>query len=194
MEIQHKVPASSSAEARHSSYRYEARVQLDLAAERYRSVSNGSSREHFDDALRNYRETVIRTSQYNHDTAFDFQAANSEKSTKHFFRALDTSLRRVSIEEVLAPSGTVSSNPHEIFLRFLEHWRSEMGDPASPSGRASPPSAVMQRKLLDSTHTVSQVDHDIVNAPVTAAESASAIRHMKATSAPGMDGLTAGFY
>ena len=32
----------------------EARVQLDLAAERYRSVSNDSSREHFDDALRNY--------------------------------------------------------------------------------------------------------------------------------------------
>ena len=65
------------------------------------------------------KETVKRTSQYNQDTAFDFQAANSEKLTKHFFRPLDTSLRRVSIEEVLAPGGTVSSNHHEISLRFL---------------------------------------------------------------------------
>ena len=70
-----------------------------------------------------------------------------------------------------------------------------MGDPASPAGRASPPSAVMQRKLLDTvTRTVSKADHNILSALVTAAELASAIRHMKATSAPGMDGLTAGFY
>ena len=53
----------------------------------------------------------------------------------------------------------------------------------------------MQRKLLDSvTRTVSEADHNILNAPVTAAELASAIRHMKATSAPGMDGFTTGFY
>ncbi|KAF1775471.1 Endonuclease/exonuclease/phosphatase [Phytophthora cactorum] len=56
------------------------------AAARYRSSSDDSSRELFDEALRNYKETVTRTSQYNQDTAFDFQAANSEKSTKHFFR------------------------------------------------------------------------------------------------------------
>ena len=53
----------------------------------------------------------------------------------------------------------------------------------------------MQRKLLDSvTRTVSEVGHNILNAHVTAAELVSAIRHMKATSAPGMNGLTAGFY
>ncbi|KAG2775097.1 hypothetical protein Pcac1_g14123 [Phytophthora cactorum] len=102
----------------------EARISLDLAAARYRSSSDDSSRELFDEALRNYKETVTRTSQYNQDTAFDFQAANSEKSTKHFFRPLDTSLRRVSIEEVMTPSGSVSTNPHEISLRFLEHWGS----------------------------------------------------------------------
>lgn len=173
----------------------EARIQLDHAAACYRVASSDSTHEHFDEAMRNYRETVTRTSQYNQDTAFDFQAANSEKSSKHFFRPLDTSLRRVSIEEVVTPTGTVSSNPHEISLRFLEHWGSVMGDPASPAGRASPPGAVIQRKLLDSvTRTVSEVDHNILNAPVSAAELASAIRHMKATSSPGMDGLTAGFY
>ena len=173
----------------------EARISLDQAAARYRASSDNSSREIFDEAMHNYKETVTRTSQYNQDTAFDFQAANSEKSTKHFFRPLDTSLRRVSIEEVRTPSGSVSTNPHEISLRFLEHWGSEMGDPNSPAGRAPPPDDVMQRKLLDSImRFVSEVDRAILNAPVTAADLASAIRHMKASSAPGMDGLTAGFY
>ncbi|KAF1318193.1 putative Pollike protein, partial [Globisporangium splendens] len=173
----------------------EARIQLDQAAAQYRVASNDSNREHFDEAMRNYKETVTRTSQYNQDTAFDFRAANSEKSTKHFFRPLDTSLRRVSIEEVMTPSGSVSSNPQEISLRFLEHWGSEMGDPDSPAGRAPPPDETMQRKLLDSIVCfVAEVDRAILNAPVTASDLASAIRHMKASSAPGMDGLTAGFY
>ncbi|KAF1331476.1 putative Pollike protein, partial [Globisporangium splendens] len=173
----------------------EARIALDQAAARYRVASSDSNQEHFDEAMRNYKETVTRTSQYNQDSAFDFQAANSEKSTKHFFRPLDTSLRRVSIEEVVTPSGSVSSNPQEISLRFLEHWGSEMGDPDSPAGRAPPPDETMQRKLLDSiVRFTSETDRDILNAPVTSHDLADAIRHMKATSAPGMDGLTAGFY
>ena len=173
----------------------DARVALDQAAARYRVSTREDDRELFDEAMRHYKETATRTSQYNQDTAFDFQAANAEKSTKHFFRPLDTSLRRVSIEEVMTPGGSVSTNPHEISLRFLEHWGSEMGDPNSPTGRAPPPDGGMQRKLLDSiVRFVSEVDRAILNAPVTAADMASAIRHMKATSAPGMDGLTAGFY
>jgi hypothetical protein len=53
----------------------------------------------------------------------------------------------------------------------------------------------MQRKLLDSiVRFVSEVDRAMIDAPVTAADLANAIRHMKATSSPGMDGLTAGFY
>jgi hypothetical protein len=173
----------------------EARTSLDQAAARYRASSDDSSRELFDEAMKMYKETVTRTSQYNQDTAFDFQAANSEKSTKHFFRPLDTSLRRVSIEEVMTPNGSVSSNPQEISLRFLEHWGSEMGDPDSPAGRAPPPDEAMQRKLLDSiVRSVPEIDRAILNAPVVAADLANAIRHMRATSAPGMDGLTAGFY
>ncbi|KAF1327933.1 putative Pollike protein, partial [Globisporangium splendens] len=173
----------------------EARTQLDQAAARYRVASSDSNREHFDEAMRNYKETVTQTSQYNQDSAFDFQATNSEKSTKHFFRPLDTSLRRVSIEEVVTQSGSVSSNPQEISLRFLEHWGSEMGDPDSPAGRAPPPDETMQRNLLDSiVRFTSETDRDILNAPVTSHDLADAIRHMKATSAPGMDGLTAGFY
>lgn len=173
----------------------EARIALDQAAARHRVSSDDSSRDHFDEALRNYKETVTRTSQYNQDTAFDFQATNSEKSTKHFFRPLDTSLRRVSIEEVVTSSGSVSTNPHEISLRFLEHWGSEMGDLNSPAGKAPPPDEALQRKLLDSVVRVAtEIDRVILNAPVTTADLTSAIRHMRATSAPGMDGLTAGFY
>lgn len=173
----------------------DARVALDQAAARYRAAGSVDSRDHFDEAMRNYKKTVTRTSHYNQDTAFDFQAANSEQSTKHFFRRLDTSLKRVSIEEVVTPNGNVSTNPHEISLRFLEHWGSEMGDPDSPAGRASPPDNGMQRKLLDLiVRFASEIDLAILNAPVTASDVASAIRHMRATSALGMDGLTAGFY
>lgn len=53
----------------------------------------------------------------------------------------------------------------------------------------------MQRKLLNSIFRfVSDVDRTILNAPVTAVDMASAIRYLKESSAPGMDGLTAGFY
>ncbi|KAF1328542.1 putative Pollike protein, partial [Globisporangium splendens] len=173
----------------------EAQAALDQAAARYRDASTENNRSELEEAMKMYKETVTRTSQYNQDSAFDFQAANSEKSTKHFFRPLDTSLRRVSIEEVVTPSGSVSSNPQEISLRFLEHWGSEMGDPDSPAGRAPPPDETVQRKLLDSiVRFTSEMDRDILNAPVTSHDLADAIRHMKATSAPGMDGLTAGFY
>src|SRR6266496_2945256 len=67
--------------------------------------------------------------------------------------------------------------------------------PSSGAGRAPPPDDGMQRKLLDSiVRFVTEVDRAILNASVTASDLASAIRHMKASSAPGMDGLTAGFY
>ncbi|KAF1327222.1 putative Pollike protein, partial [Globisporangium splendens] len=173
----------------------EARASLDQAAARYRESSTENNRSQFDDAMKIYKETVTRTSQYNQDNAFDFQAANSEKSTKHFFRPLDTSLRKVSIEEVVTPNGSVSSNPQEISLRFLEHWGSEMGDPDSPAGTAPPPDEAKQQTLVDSIiRVLSELDREILNAPVTASDIADSIRHMKASSAPGMDGLTAGFY
>ncbi|KAF1327938.1 putative Pollike protein, partial [Globisporangium splendens] len=173
----------------------EARASLDQAAARYRESSTENNRSQFDDAMKIYKETVTRTSQYNQDNAFDFQAANSEKSTKHFFRPLDASLRKVSIEEVVTPTGSVSSNPQEISLRFLEHWGSEMGDPDSPAGTAPPPDEAKQQTLIDSIiRVLSELDREILNAPVTASDLADSIKHMKASSAPGMDGLTAGFY
>ncbi|KAF1315563.1 putative Pollike protein, partial [Globisporangium splendens] len=173
----------------------DARVALDQAAARYRVSADDANRELYEEAMRDYKETVTRSSQYHQDTAFDFQAANSEKSTKHFFRPLDTSLRRVSIEEVATPSGSVSTTPHEICLRFLEHWGSEMGDPNSPTGRAPPPDNAVQRKLLDSVvRVLSELDREALDMDVTALDLTEAIKHMKATSSPGMDGLTAGFY
>ncbi|CEG48462.1 uncharacterized protein PHALS_06282 [Plasmopara halstedii] len=148
-----------------------ARVSLDQAAER-RSRGRASTIK------------ILRST-----------SKHSEKSTKHFFRPLNTSLGKVSIEEVITPSGSASSKPQEISLRFLEHWGSEMGDRASPTGGAPPPDEAKQRKLLGSIVKVaSDLDRDILNAPVTPSDLASAIKHMNATSAPGMDGLTAGFY
>ncbi|CEG44575.1 uncharacterized protein PHALS_00926 [Plasmopara halstedii] len=144
--------------------------------------------------MRNYKETVLRSSQYSQDNAFDFQAANSQRSTKYFFRPLDTSLRRVSIKEVVTPSGDVSINPQEISLRFIEHWGSEMGDANSPTGMAPPPDDGKQRQLLKLVlRFVTYSDREMLDAELTTADLACAIRHMKATSSPGMDGLTAGF-
>ncbi|KAI9919231.1 hypothetical protein PsorP6_011983 [Peronosclerospora sorghi] len=77
----------------------------------------------------------------------------------------------------------------------LEHWGSEMGDPNSPAERSLPPNDVLQRKILLSiVRFVPEVDRTILDAEVTASDLASAIRHTRATSAPGMDGLSAGFY
>ena len=70
-----------------------------------------------------------------------------------------------------------------------------MGDPGSPSGRPLPPDVTLQHTLLNSiTSSVSSLSRAILDAPVTASDLADAIRHMKASSAPGMDGLTAAFY
>ena len=77
----------------------DARVALDRAATRYRTSTREDDGEIYDEAMRYYKETVTRTSQYNQDIAVDVHATNAEKSTKHFFCPLDTSLWRVSIEE-----------------------------------------------------------------------------------------------
>ncbi|KAI9919546.1 hypothetical protein PsorP6_017313 [Peronosclerospora sorghi] len=85
----------------------------------------------------------------------------------------------------------------DIALRLTAqvHWGSEMGDPNSPAERSLPPNDVLQRNLLRSiVRFVPEVDRTILDAEVAASDLASAIRQMKATSAPGMDGLSAGFY
>uniref|UniRef100_A0AAV1UA90 Reverse transcriptase domain-containing protein n=1 Tax=Peronospora matthiolae TaxID=2874970 RepID=A0AAV1UA90_9STRA len=63
-----------------------------------------------------------------------------------------------------------------------------MGDPTSPAGLGPPPHAALQRTLLNTVvRSVSSLDRDILDAPVTATDLAAAIRHMRATSSPGMD-------
>ncbi|KAI9912348.1 hypothetical protein PsorP6_005498 [Peronosclerospora sorghi] len=74
-------------------------------------------------------------------------------------------------------------------------WGSEMGDAESPSGTALAPDELKQLMLLESvSRFVSDTDRDMPNAALTAADLANAIQHMRATSSPGMDGLTAEFY
>lgn len=172
-----------------------ARASLDRAAARYRVSSTADDCELFATAMHTYTEAMLTSSQYCQDSAFDFHAANSERSTRHFFRPLNPCLRRISIEEVVTPHGTVSTHPQEISLRFLEHWGSEMGDVASPGGMAPAPDATDQLSLLDSVERfVSEPGRAVLDAELTSADLAAAIRHMKASSSPGMDGLTAGFY
>ena len=171
---------------------YEACVRLDRATARYRDFSCVLDQELYAYAMQYYKEVVQRTSQYNQDTAFVFQTSHSET---HFFWPLDTSLRRDSIEEAVTPGGALSTNPQDISFQFLEHWGSEMGGPDSPSRRPLPPDAILQLTLLNYiTSSVSSLERAIVDGSVTDSDLAAAIRHMKASSAPGMDGLTTAFY
>ncbi|KAI9911139.1 hypothetical protein PsorP6_009233 [Peronosclerospora sorghi] len=64
------------------------RDALDYAAARHRVVAYDANRNIYEEAMRDYKETVTLLSQYRQDTAFDFQSDNSEKSTTHFLRPL----------------------------------------------------------------------------------------------------------
>ncbi|KAJ0391387.1 hypothetical protein P43SY_011087 [Pythium insidiosum] len=78
----------------------DAQTTLDTAAARYRDTKTTAAQAMFQAVLATYCECVEQTRNYSQDSAFDFQAANAEKSTKFFFRPIDASLNRVSIEEV----------------------------------------------------------------------------------------------
>ncbi|KAF1336049.1 putative Pollike protein, partial [Globisporangium splendens] len=172
-----------------------ARRTLDEAANRYREDRHSVSQTGFHAALEAYRDCVNRSSCYNRDAAFDFQAQHAEASSKYFFRPLDTSLRRVSIEGVQTSDGRVSCNSQDISAVFRAHWGPVMGDPDSPAGPTPPTNSSSRRKLLDTIdRRLPTEEQDLLNAPISGVDLADALKHMKASSAPGMDGLTAGFY
>ncbi|KAJ0389241.1 hypothetical protein P43SY_010832 [Pythium insidiosum] len=59
----------------------DAQTALDTAAARYRDTKTTAAQAMFQAALATYRDCVEQTRNYNQDSAFDFQAANAEKST-----------------------------------------------------------------------------------------------------------------
>lgn len=173
----------------------EARKTLDKAAMRFREDRHSVSQAGFHAAMEGYRDCVNRSSCYKQDAAFDFQAQHAETSSKYFFRPLDTSLRRVSIEEVQTSDGRVSRNFQDISAGFRAHWGSIMRDRDSPTGYIPPTDYSNRRKLLGTIDKrLSTEEQDLLNAPISGADLADALKHMKASSALGMDGLTAGFY
>ncbi|DAZ98318.1 TPA: hypothetical protein N0F65_008904, partial [Lagenidium giganteum] len=143
-----------------------ARAALDAAASLVRQNRDDDDAQH---ALETYRSCIERASCYNQDSKFDFHAQQMERSTRHFFRPLNTTLRRVTIEEVQQAGGTTSVDPLAISESFLNHWGSVMGDVERSTSPPTPPDPACQRQLR-------------------------AIKHMRANAAPGLDGLTAGFY
>lgn len=172
-----------------------ARKILDEAATNYRDISSDESKKVFQEALENYRLAAAQISQYRQDQVFDYHANNSEKSNRFFFRPPSGTMRKIPIDEVLLPDGNRSSDPNVISYRFLEHWGSIMGDANSPQGRSVAPPMERQTPLLDSiTKTLSSQQQEFLETPLSASDLTQAIRHMKANSAPGLDGLTAGFY
>ncbi|KAI9914027.1 hypothetical protein PsorP6_005222 [Peronosclerospora sorghi] len=110
---------------------YAARQIMDTAATRYKHQRDSNSKQVFEQALREHQDCLKRTSKYNQDKAFDFQEQYMEKSNRFFFRPLDSSVYRVSIEEVQMPDGSSSSVPQAINLQLMDHWGSVMGDVSS---------------------------------------------------------------
>ena len=181
--------------SQHTSAINAAQATLDAAASRYRFERDAVSQDSFHAALDAYRDCVNWSRCYNQDSAFDFQINNAETSSRHFFRPLDPSLRRVSIEEVRTPSGNISRHPADISVSFRDHWGRIMGDASSPTRSSPLVNHGSRRKLLKTIHKrLTADDQDLLNAPISGADFADALKHMRANSSPGMDGLTAGFY
>lgn len=172
-----------------------AKATLDAAAGRYREERNEAAQAAFQTALKAYHDCIDTSRAYNQDSAFDFHANNTEMSSKFFFRPLDTSLRRVSVEEVRMPDGSLSTNPADISGRFRTHWGTIFGDASAGGDPVAPlDEAACARLLATIDRTVSTADQEVLNAPILASDFAMAIKKMRATSAPGMDGFPAAFY
>ena len=168
---------------------------LEKAASHYKTHNSQQKKNLYEAALREYNECIVHSSKYNQDSSFDFHMRNSEKSSRHFFRALDTSYRKVSIEEVISSNGTVSTNPLEITLQFVNHWSEVMGDFKNGFNHHQPPRDEPQEILLRTIQkTLSSDEDSLLSSPLTAKELSEAIKHMRGHSSPGMDGLPAAFY
>ncbi|CEG35460.1 uncharacterized protein PHALS_11340 [Plasmopara halstedii] len=94
----------------------------------YRSNGSDLAKTVFQTALISYQESVNSARLYNQDTAFDLQVQHAEKSSRYFFRPLDGSLHRVSIEKVKLAEGSLSRIPAGIATVFRQHWGGIMGD------------------------------------------------------------------
>ncbi|KAI9919536.1 hypothetical protein PsorP6_017644 [Peronosclerospora sorghi] len=73
-------------------------------------------------------------------------------------------------KETILRTGYVSPEPHEISLRFLEHWGSEIVDPTKCTiGRAPTPDEGKQRKHVDSIKRfIAETDRLLLDAALTA--------------------------
>lgn len=172
-----------------------ARLALDRAAAGYRTRRDPNSHEVFQSALAEFKECLRRTSRYNQDASFDYQVKHAERSSKFFFRPKDPALHRVSIESVVTNDGSVSTNPQAISLCFRQHWGAVMGDEDSTADVSLPVDEECQERLVQTLQRrLDDSAQEALCAPLIAEDFAAALKHMKPNAAPGMDGLTAGFY
>ena len=99
------------------------------------------------------------------------------------------------IENVTKKCGTVTSNPREIIDEFRDHWGGVMGSLYSSETDSYDPSERKQKKLLDSIQvSLASAEQDRLSTRLSTTEMAEAIKHMRSSSSPGMDGLPAAFY
>ncbi|KAL7688280.1 hypothetical protein Plhal304r1_c019g0066771 [Plasmopara halstedii] len=88
--------------------------------------SNEGDCKLFDEAMRHYKETVLQTFQNHQDIALDFHVASSERSPSHFFHLLDTSKRKIFVEEVGTLDASVSTNRtrprHAFWITVGQGW------------------------------------------------------------------------
>ena len=123
---------------------------LKEAATTFRKSNQEHDKQIYEVALRSYHERLTSSSKYNQDSMFDYQMNNMEQSSRNFFRPVDSTCHRVPLEEVLLPTGQISTNPIYITLQFTDHWGGIMGDQSSTAGLPLHPCAQKQAILISS--------------------------------------------
>lgn len=109
----------------------------------------------------------------------------------------DADLREVSgngslrISEVLRPDGTLTSDPAEIEATFRDHFKVAFSEPDPSEVQPDP---ALDKALFKNLRRLEVDECETLCAPASLDELRQAIRSMSPNSAPGIDGLTAGFY
>ncbi|OQR83992.1 hypothetical protein ACHHYP_14039, partial [Achlya hypogyna] len=120
---------------------------------------------------------------------FEEHREHNETCSRHFFRPPTSTLRSNTIHAVTLPDGSLSSSAHDIHDAFHGRWEAVMREdnPRRDDVALDDFLAVVSRQLS----AEARADLD---APLTAADLAAAIRTMAPDKSPGPDGFPARFY
>ncbi|OQR82339.1 hypothetical protein ACHHYP_20797 [Achlya hypogyna] len=124
------------------------------------------------------------------DQMFDFHCQEIERSSSAFFSKPASRLHHVPITTAVTDRGQRTNDPAEIAEAFTTHWCQVMtntNDHVPTRAQSRRLTQLLDRRLNDDQRAA-------LRAPLTVAEFSSAIRTMRSSGSPGMDGLPAAFF